>query len=32
MAAVGVVRPKAVFYGNNRADFSFIPGTIAPGL
>lgn len=32
VVAVGAVRPKAVFYGNNRADFSFIPGTIAPGL
>ena len=26
VAAVGAARPKAVFYGNNRADFSFIPG------
>ena len=25
-------RPKQVFYGNNRADFSFIPGNMAPGL
>ncbi len=32
VAAVGAVRPKAVFYGNNRADFSFIPGNVAPGL
>ena len=32
VAAVGVARPKAVFYGNNRADFSFIPGNVAPGL
>ena len=23
---------KQVFYGNNRADFSFIPGNMAPGL
>ena len=29
---VGATRPKAVFYGNNRADFSFIPGNVAPGL
>ncbi len=32
VAAVGASRPKAVFYGNNRADFSFIPGNMAPGL
>jgi endoglucanase len=32
VATVGAVRPKAVFYGNNRADFSFIPGNVAPGL
>ncbi|RYZ54632.1 MAG: glycoside hydrolase, partial [Chitinophagaceae bacterium] len=32
VAAVGASRPKAVFYGNNRADFSFIPGNVAPGL
>ena len=32
VAAVGATRPKAVFYGNNRADFSFIPGNVAPGL
>ena len=32
MAAVGAARPKQVFYGNNRADFSFIPGNVAPGL
>ena len=31
-AAVGAARPKAVFYGNNRADFSFIPGNLAPGV
>ena len=31
-AAVGAARPKAVFYGNNRADFSFIPGNVAPGV
>jgi hypothetical protein len=28
---VGVV-PKNVAYGNNRADFSFIPGALVPGL
>lgn len=32
VAAVGAARPKMVFYGNNRADFSFIPGNVAPGL
>ena len=32
VAAVGTARPKQVFYGNNRADFSFIPGNVAPGL
>lgn len=32
VATVGAARPKAVFYGNNRADFSFIPGNVAPGL
>jgi endoglucanase len=32
VATVGATRPKAVFYGNNRADFSFIPGNVAPGL
>ena len=32
VAAVGAVRPKEVFYGNNRADFSFIPGNAAPGI
>ena len=32
VAAVGAARPKAVFYGNNRADFSFIPGNLAPGI
>lgn len=26
------VRPKNVSYGNNRADFSFIPGALVPGL
>ena len=31
-ADVGAARPKQVFYGNNRADFSFIPGNVAPGL
>lgn len=32
VAAVGAARPKNVFYGNNRADFSAIPGNMAPGL
>lgn len=32
VAAVGAARPKKVFYGNNRADFSFIPGNVAPGV
>ncbi|HYG20847.1 MAG TPA: cellulase N-terminal Ig-like domain-containing protein [Ohtaekwangia sp.] len=32
VATVGASRPKAVFYGNNRADFSFIPGNVAPGI
>ena len=32
VATVGATRPKDVFYGNNRADFSFIPGNMAPGL
>lgn len=32
VAAIGAARPKMVFYGNNRADFSFIPGNVAPGL
>ncbi len=32
VATVGATRPKAVFYGNNRADFSAIPGNVAPGL
>lgn len=32
VAAVGAARPKQVFYGNNRADFSFIPGNMAPGV
>ncbi|MES2371139.1 MAG: cellulase N-terminal Ig-like domain-containing protein [Bacteroidota bacterium] len=32
VAAVGAARPKAVFYGNNRADFSAIPGNVAPGI
>ena len=32
VATVGAVRPKEVFYGNNRADFSFIPGNVAAGL
>ena len=31
VSSVGA-RPKEVFYGNNRADFSFIPGNLAPGL
>jgi endoglucanase len=32
VATVGATRPKAVFYGNNRADFSYIPGNVAPGI
>jgi hypothetical protein len=32
VAVVGAARPKQVFYGNNRADFSFIPSNVAPGL
>lgn len=32
VATVGAARPKSVFYGNNRADFSFIPGNVAPGI
>jgi hypothetical protein len=32
VATLGATRPKAVFYGNNRADFSFIPGNMAPGI
>ena len=32
VATLGAARPKQVFYGNNRADFSFIPGNVAPGL
>ncbi|MBR5159296.1 MAG: glycoside hydrolase family 9 protein [Bacteroidaceae bacterium] len=32
VATVGAARPKQVFYGNNRADLSFIPGNVAPGL
>jgi len=32
VATVGATRPKSVFYGNNRADFSAIPGNVAPGL
>ncbi|MCQ2133738.1 MAG: glycoside hydrolase family 9 protein [Bacteroidales bacterium] len=32
VAVVGATRPKNVFYGNNRADFSAIPGNVAPGL
>lgn len=32
VAAVGATRPKAVFYGNNRADFAAIPGNVAPGV
>lgn len=31
VTGVGVV-PKNVNYGNNRADFSFIPGALVPGL
>jgi endoglucanase len=32
VATIGATRPKALFYGNNRADFSFIPGNVAPGI
>lgn len=32
VATLGATRPKNVFYGNNRADFSFIPGNVAPGI
>ena len=32
VATLGAARPKNVFYGNNRADFSFIPGNVAPGV
>ncbi|WP_347158703.1 glycoside hydrolase family 9 protein [Pontibacter chitinilyticus] len=32
VATLGATRPKAVFYGSNRADFSFIPGNVAPGV
>lgn len=32
VATVGAARPKQVFYGNNRADFSYIPGNVAPGV
>jgi endoglucanase len=32
VATVGATRPKEIFYGNNRADFSFIPGNVAPGI
>lgn len=32
VATVGASRSKEVFYGNNRADFSFIPGNVAPGI
>ncbi len=32
VACIGATRPKNVFYGNNRADFSAIPGNVAPGL
>jgi len=32
VATIGATRPKEVFYGNNRADFSFIPGNVAPGI
>ena len=32
VAVIGATRPKSVFYGNNRADFSFIPGNLAPGV
>jgi endoglucanase len=32
VATLGAARPKEIFYGNNRADFSFIPGNVAPGI
>ena len=32
VAVVGATRPKQVYYGNNPADFSAIPGNVAPGL
>lgn len=32
VATLGATHPKQVFYGNNRADFSFIPGNVAPGV
>jgi len=32
VSALGAARPKAVFYGNNRADFTAIPGNVAPGI
>jgi endoglucanase len=32
VATIGATRPKEVFYGNNRADYSFIPGNVAPGI
>jgi endoglucanase len=32
VATIGAARSKEVFYGNNRADFSFIPGNVAPGI
>ncbi len=32
VATSAAVRPKEVFYGNNRADFSVIPGNVAPGI
>ncbi len=32
VATVGATRPKQGFYGNNRADFSAIPGNVAPGV
>ncbi len=32
VAVIGATHPKSVFYGNNRADFSFIPGNMAPGI
>ena len=31
VSALGA-RPKKVFYGNNRADFSYISGNVAPGI
>ena len=32
VATIGATHPKSVFYGNNRADFTAIPGNMAPGV